>query len=95
MNIFKKAYCRIYQGVFRLMLPLLPYREPKILKTNEEVASLLKAKGKQSVLLVTDKGIRRLGLTKNWKKSLPQRAWGFQFLMMLSQTLQRKMFQTV
>ena len=70
MNIFKKAYCRIYQGVFRLMLPLLPYREPKILKTNEEVASLLKAKGKQSVLLVTDKGIRRLGLTKKLEEEL-------------------------
>ena len=50
MNIFKKAYCRIYQGVFRLMLPILPYREPKILKTDEEVVSVLKEKGIRTLL---------------------------------------------
>lgn len=65
MNIFKKAYCRIYQGVFRLMLPILPYREPKILKTDEEVVSVLKEKGITKVLLVTDKGIRGLKLTES------------------------------
>ena len=32
MNILKKSYCRIFQTVFKLALPILPYREPKILK---------------------------------------------------------------
>lgn len=64
MNIFKKLYCRTYQGVFKLMLPLLPYREPEILNDNTEVVVVLKAKGYDKVLLVTDKGIRGLGLTK-------------------------------
>ena len=45
------------------MLPILPYREPKILKTDEEVVSVLKEKGITKVLLVTDKGIRGLKLT--------------------------------
>lgn len=64
MNIFKKFYCRTYQTVFKIMLPFLPYREPKILKTNDDVLSVLKENNISSVLLVTDLGIRGLGLTK-------------------------------
>ena len=64
MNLFKKFYCRTFQTVFKLALPILPYREPKILKTNEEVIETLKLSKIDSVLLVTDKGIRGLNLTK-------------------------------
>ena len=70
MNIFKKCYCRTYQGAFRIMLPLLPYRQPNILKTNDEVCSLLVEQGVDSVLLVTDKGIRGLGLTKGMEDEI-------------------------
>lgn len=62
MNIFKNLYCRIYQGVFKLALPLLPYREPVILKTNTDVANVLKASENKAVLLVTDKGLSSLQL---------------------------------
>jgi len=72
MNIFKKAYCRIYQGVFRFMLPLLPYREPKILKTDEEVVAVLKGKNISNILLVTDKGIRGLKLTGSLEKAIKE-----------------------
>ena len=65
MNIFKKIYCRAFQICFRLALPILPYREPKLLKNYEELVDVLKDKGKQSILFVTDKSIRGLGLTKN------------------------------
>ena len=65
MNVFKRFYCRVYQGAFRLMLPLLPYRQPKILQTDEDVVAVLQEKGIEKVLLVTDKGIRGLGLTKS------------------------------
>lgn len=65
MNCFKKFYCRIYQGAFRLALPFLPYREPQLLMNNNELVEVLKENNKKSVLLVTDKGIRGLGLTKN------------------------------
>ena len=64
MNLFKKFYCRTFQTVFKLALPILPYREPKILKTNDEVIDVLKLNKIESVLLVTDKGIRGLNLTK-------------------------------
>ncbi|MBE7076207.1 MAG: iron-containing alcohol dehydrogenase [Clostridiales bacterium] len=70
MNIFKKVYCRAYQGVFKIMIPLLPYREPKILKTNEEVVGVLKEKDIDKVLLVTDKGIRGLGLTQSIEEEI-------------------------
>lgn len=64
MNIFKKIYCRIYQGVFRLVLPFLPYREPKILNSLNEIPDLLEQLGKTSAMLVTDSGIRGFGITK-------------------------------
>jgi len=65
MNIFKKFYCRTYQTIFRIMLPLLPYREPKILQNDDEVVKVLKKSNIKNVLLVTDKGIRGLSLTKS------------------------------
>lgn len=64
MNIFKKFYCRAYQTVFKIMLPLLPYRQPQILKSNDDVIAVLEQKNISKVLLVTDLGIRGLGLTK-------------------------------
>ncbi len=63
MNFFKKLYCRIYQTVFKLALPFLPYREPKLLKDYENLVQLLIYKNKKNVLLVTDKSIKSLGLT--------------------------------
>lgn len=65
MNIFSMFYCRVYQMVMRFYLPLLPYREPKLLKNNEDLLQILKDKNLTNLLLVTDKGIRSLGLTKN------------------------------
>ena len=70
MNFFKKFYCRSFQMVFRVALPFLPYREPKILKTDEDVVEVLKKTSKKSVLLVTDKGIRGLGLTESLEKAV-------------------------
>lgn len=64
MNIFKKAYARTYQTIFKLAIPIMPYREPKILNSNDEVVETLKHHNKTSILLVTDQGIRGLGLTK-------------------------------
>ncbi len=63
MNCLKKVYCRVFQGGFRLAIPLLPYREPVIIDSIEEIPKLLKEKSIRRLLLVTDKGIRNLGLT--------------------------------
>lgn len=70
MNIFKKAYCRTYQFAFKCMLPLLPYRQPEILDNNDDIVKTLKIKNISKVLLVTDKSIRTLGLTKSLEDTL-------------------------
>ena len=70
MNIFKKFYYRTYQTIFKLAIPLLPYRQPKMLKTDEDVINTLKENNITNVMLVTDKGVRGLGLTKSLEESL-------------------------
>lgn len=72
MNIFKRAYCRIYQGIFKLLIPVLPYREPKILKTDEDVVEVLKVNNITKVLLVTDKSIRGLKLTQSLEDKIKE-----------------------
>lgn len=70
MNPLRTAWCRTYQAAFRLVLPVLPYREPTILHGVEEVPAALAKEGARSVLLVTDPGIARLGLTKGLEQAL-------------------------
>ena len=70
MNLFKKMYCRIFQGAFHLALPVLPYREPEILGSVGQVADLLKKLQIKSVLLITDGALRKMGSTASLEKSL-------------------------
>ncbi len=72
MNIFKKAFCRVYQFCFHLALPVLPYREPKKLKSTDEIAGELKKLKINSVLMVTDGFLRESGLTASLEKSLEE-----------------------
>ncbi len=72
MYLIKKMYCRIFQSCFRIALPILPYTEPKILGRVKEVIPVLKEKKYMSVLLVTDKGIRSLGLTQKLEEFLSE-----------------------
>lgn len=70
MNFFKKLYCRTYQTVFKMALPLLPYREPQVLKTDNDVLAVLQEKKIENILLVTDKSIRGLKLTQSLEETL-------------------------
>lgn len=72
MNIFKKFYCRTYQSIFKLLLPMLPYREPKLLNNIDEIVETLKKQNLNRILLVTDKGIYSLGLTKELESRLSE-----------------------
>ena len=63
MFILKKIGCRIFQLAFRAALPILPYREPKILDSCEALGDVCKSETLSSVLLVTDAGIVKNGLT--------------------------------
>ena len=70
MNCFKKIYCRIFQMCFRIALPFLPYREPVILDSIKEISSNLNKLSIKNILLITDKGIRNLGITKELEEVL-------------------------
>ena len=63
MNIFRRIYCRTFQIAFRAAIPFLPYRKPHILDGIADLPALFRDKGISSVLLVTDKGIRKAGIT--------------------------------
>ncbi|MBO6101550.1 MAG: iron-containing alcohol dehydrogenase, partial [Spirochaetaceae bacterium] len=60
MNIFKKIYCRVFQACFHIAIPILPYRDPKILHSIEELPAEFKSQGINKVFLVTDSIIRKL-----------------------------------
>ena len=72
MRPLKKIYCRGFQTVFRLILPFLPYRDPKILHRLGEVPPLLKEKNIRRVLLVTDENLRKIGGTAPLEEALEQ-----------------------
>lgn len=70
MNIIKKVYCRTFQFVFKMAIPILPYRNPYILNSTTEIPAHLKSKNKDSVLIVTDMSIHQLGLLDSLKEAL-------------------------
>ncbi len=70
MNIFRRAYCRTFQTIMYMALPFLPYRKPKLMDSLDQVPGLLANKLIDSVLLVTDKSIRGLGLTKSLEEGI-------------------------
>lgn len=79
MNIIKKMYCRIYQTAFHIALPILPYREPEILKNVTGIASKLKELGLNSVLIVTDGILRNCEGVKKLENSLAEQNISYVF----------------
>jgi len=76
MKKWRSIYCRTFQMAMRIALPFLPYREPKMLRTMEEVARICERRGIARVLLVTDSGIRCAGLTGELEEKLADRQIG-------------------
>ena len=70
MNPLKKAYCRVFQNVFKFALPLLPYRNPKIIGSVKGIPEVLEKRNYNNVLIITDAGIRSLGLTERLEQTL-------------------------
>lgn len=77
MNIFQKIYYRSFQTVFRVALPFLPYRDPKIVEKLTDVPAVLKAEGKVRPLIVTDRNVRGAGLTKDPESALEKEGIDF------------------
>lgn len=76
MHLARRAWCRTYQTVFRIALPVLPYTEPRILEHAEDVPAVLQKRSIQKVLIVTDPGIARLGLTAPLETALASKGIG-------------------
>lgn len=60
-----KGYCRLYQGVMKAAMYLLPWRTPQVIAgagSVGELPALIKEKGFQKILIVTGKNLRRKGV---------------------------------
>ena len=80
VRTLKIAGCRIFQATYRLLSYLLSWKEPELILGPGSVTALpeaVRARGIAKVLLVTDKGIRGLGLTKSLEEKLGEAGIGF------------------
>lgn len=70
MNPLKKIYCRTFQTDLKIALPFLPYRKPRIVGSVKALPEVIQKKKCSKVLIITDTGIRKLGLTRRLEKAL-------------------------
>ena len=70
MHRIRKIYCRTFQTAFKIALPFLPYRTPEIIGSVKGIPDILNKRKCTNVLIITDKSIRSLGLTKRLEKTL-------------------------
>ena len=70
MNIFSKIFYRSIHLGFYLIKPFLPYKPPKILENLKDIAEEIKKKNLKNVMLVSDKMVRQIGLTKTLEEDL-------------------------
>ena len=54
MNVFQKAFCRIYQAGMRVGMKVMTFREPTIIDGLDKLPSSVVKEGLSSVLIVTD-----------------------------------------
>lgn len=70
MFFAKAVFCRVFQAAFKMALPVLPYREPAIIRSCSDIGTVLDKENIRSVLVVTDKGILNNGLVKPVEEAL-------------------------
>lgn len=70
MQGIRKMYCRTFQTAFKLALPFLPYRTPEVIGSVKGIPDILMKKKCSAALIITDAGIRSLGLTRRLEKTL-------------------------
>ena len=70
MFILKRLWCRAFQGAFRAALPLLPYREPKMLPSFDALGDILKEEKSCSVLIIAGKTVTKNRLVDPIKAAL-------------------------
>ncbi len=70
LTLTNKIFCRLYQFFFKMLLPFLPYREPKLLSDYEELSFTLSSNNINSIIIITTKDLMELNLTDNLLKTL-------------------------
>lgn len=72
MKPLKKIYCRIFQTAFKLAIPLLPYRKPKIVGSVKMLPEVIEKRKCSHPLIITDAGIRSMGLLSRLEAALQE-----------------------
>ena len=70
MNQVRKIYCRAFQTVFKIALPVLPYRKPKLAGSVKALPEIIEKNNCSRVLIITDPGIQKLRLTARLERAL-------------------------
>lgn len=72
MNPIVKLAYRSFQTMFKLVIPILPYRTPQVLHSVTQIPSVLQAQGISRVLIVTDGFLHVSGALEPMKKALSE-----------------------
>lgn len=72
----QKIYCRVFQEVFHMAIPFLPYRKPALLHHTDALVPLFQRKGISRILLVTDPVVRGNQITYPLETALKQAGIG-------------------
>lgn len=70
MHPLRKLYCRTFQLGLKIALPFLPYRKPKIQGSVKAIPGIMEKKHCKCAFIVTDEGIRKLGLLSRLEHAL-------------------------
>lgn len=62
MRVLNRVYCRVFQNCFKIAIPFLPYRTPKILKSTSQISYVCMENQISRVMIVTDSVIHQLGI---------------------------------
>lgn len=72
MKHLKKLYCRTFQTGLKIALPFLPYRKPKVFGSVKYIPEIITKHKCSRVLIITDTGVKGLGLTARLERSLSE-----------------------
>lgn len=72
MKKLKKIYCRTFQAGLKAALPFLPYRKPEVVGSVKAIPDIIKKHKCDHILIITDAGVRSLGLTRRLENVLTQ-----------------------
>ncbi len=77
MNTIMRFGCRAFQRCFKVIIPILPYRDPEIVSSVSDVPERLTKRGIRKVLIITDAGVKGAGLLEPLESALQSAGIGY------------------